>query len=56
MDPKDRAGWSHTLWEPLDKLQQNPLYQKKEEVRVAAYCRVSSGHTNFISLENQVTY
>jgi len=56
MDPKERAGWSHTLWEPLDKLKQNPLYQKKEEVRVAAYCRVSSGNTNFISLENQVTY
>jgi|GEM_PF-36968 len=56
MDPKDKAGWSHTLWEPIDKLQQNPLYQKKVEVRVAAYCRVSSGHTNFISLENQVTY
>ena len=56
MDSKDRAGWSHTLWEPLDKMQQNPLNQKKKEVRVAAYCRVSSGHSNFISLENQVTY
>lgn len=56
MDPKDRAGWSHTLWEPLDKLQQNPLYKKDKEVRVAAYCRVSNGQTNFMSLENQVTY
>lgn len=56
MEPKDRAGWSHTLWEPLDKLKKNPLMQTDKEVRVAAYCRVSSGHSNFMSLENQVTY
>src|SRR6056297_555673 len=56
MDIKDRANWTHTLWEPLDKMKQSPLHSKKEGIRVAAYCRISGGDTNFRSLENQVSY
>ena len=56
MDQIDKAMWVHTLWDPLDEMHQSPLNSKKEGIRVAAYCRISKGNTNYRSLENQVSY
>jgi DNA invertase Pin-like site-specific DNA recombinase len=56
MDQRDKAMWVHTLWDPLDEMHQSPLNSKKEGIRVAAYCRISKGNTNYRSLENQVSY
>jgi DNA invertase Pin-like site-specific DNA recombinase len=56
MDQRDKAMWVHTLWDPLDEMHQSPLNSKKEGIRVAAYCRISKGNTNYKSLENQVSY
>lgn len=56
MNEKDKAMWVHTLWDPLDEMHQSPLNSSKEGIRVAAYCRVSSGKENVNSLENQVSY
>lgn len=56
MNEKDKAMWVHTLWDPLDEMHQSPLNSSKEGIRVAAYCRVSSGKKNVNSLENQVSY
>ena len=56
MDQKDKAMWVHTLWDPLDEIHQSPLNENEKIVKVAAYCRISEGKTNGLSLENQVSY
>lgn len=56
MDKLDKAMWVKTLWEPLEETEKDPLYSKREGIRVAAYCRVSPGNSNFSSLENQVNH
>jgi DNA invertase Pin-like site-specific DNA recombinase len=57
MDEKDKAMWVHTLWDPLEKIDQSPLHSKKDGIKVAAYCRVSLDSLNLSkSLESQVSY
>ena len=56
MDLKEKINWSHTLWEPLVEHTESPLRSKESGIRVAAYCRISDGETNYDSLENQVSY
>ena len=57
MDQKDQVMWVHQLWDPLDKLDDSPLHSRREGIKVAAYCRVSS-ETNevSVSLDSQVSY
>jgi DNA invertase Pin-like site-specific DNA recombinase len=56
MDYIDKAMWVHTLWDPLNEMHQSSLHSNREGIRVAAYCRVSKGDTNFNSLENQISF
>ena len=56
MDQFEQGKWIRTLWDPLEKQHKSPLVGD-QKVKVAAYCRVSSGidqQTN--SLMNQVHY
>jgi DNA invertase Pin-like site-specific DNA recombinase len=56
MDEKDKAMWVHTLWDPLEKIDQSPLHSKKDGIKVAAYCRVSPNFRGVPeSLMNQIS-
>lgn len=57
MDQTDKTMWINKLWDPLEKIEESPLYSKREGIKVAAYCRVSFntfGWSN--SLESQVSH
>lgn len=56
MDEIENSMWVHKLWEPIEQLNQSIINSKRNGIKVAAYCRISSGKDNFISLENQVSY
>lgn len=49
--------WVETLWEPLNEKNNSLLGGSESEIGVAAYCRVSPGHSKDIhSLLNQISY
>jgi len=49
--------WVQTLWNPINEIEKSPLESKEHGIRVAAYCRVSSGmESRRKSLENQVSH
>lgn len=54
MDAFQKGMWTKTLWDPVKEREESPLHGEKQ-VKVAAYCRVSTDFENQIrSLENQV--
>ncbi|ADH98338.1 recombinase family protein [Salisediminibacterium selenitireducens] len=56
MDQFEQGKWIRTVWDPLKEQEQSPLVGD-QKVKVAAYCRVSSGSDAQInSLMNQVHY
>jgi DNA invertase Pin-like site-specific DNA recombinase len=57
MDQIDKSLWINTLWDPLKKIDDSPLYSKREGIKVAAYCRVSLDSRGMShSLESQVSH
>ena len=57
MDKTDKTIWMNKLWDPLEKMDGSPLHNQKNNIRVAAYCRVSSENLKVSrSLESQVSY
>src|SRR6056297_2710851 len=57
MDQIDKSLWINKLWDPLEKIEDSPLHSKREGIKVAAYCRVSSENNGIsVSLDSQVSY
>lgn len=56
LDELQKGAWIRTLWDPVKAREESPLIGN-QEVRVAAYCRVSTDiEKQLHSLENQVQH
>lgn len=56
LDAFQKGMWTKTLWDPVKEREESPLIGEKQ-VKVAAYCRVSSTLDEQLrSLENQVSH
>lgn len=53
----EKIMWVETLWNPLNDMKTALMEEKEEEIKVAAYCRISPGReTDIHSLINQINY